>query len=126
MAVVCQARLVGLSVSPVGHAPAMTDATPSAEKPVDEWVTGEEPMTGPQRSYLETLARDAGVEVPDGLTKAAASTLIEELQQQTGRKTTERSGGQEQAGPADVDDLIEEGIVDQQAAADVPADDTDR
>lgn len=57
----------------------------SAEKPTDQWVTGDEPMTGPQASYLETLARDAGREVPEGLTKAQASELIDELQQTTGR-----------------------------------------
>jgi hypothetical protein len=54
-------------------------------KPVEEWVTGDEPMTGPQRSYLATLAREAGEEVPAGLTKAQASELIDRLQAQTGR-----------------------------------------
>ena len=65
----------------------MTDegVTPNPEKDPDEWVTGDEPMTGPQRSYLETLAREAGVEVDPNLSKAEASKLIEELQQQTGR-----------------------------------------
>ena len=57
----------------------------NAEKDTSEWVTGDEPMTGPQRSYLETLAREAQRDVPDDLTKAKASELIEELQQQTGR-----------------------------------------
>jgi hypothetical protein len=57
----------------------------SPDKPVDEWVTGDEPMTGPQRSYLETLAREAGTDVADDLTKAQASELIEELQRATGR-----------------------------------------
>ena len=57
----------------------------TAEKDTSEWVTGDEPMTGPQRSYLHTLAQEAGREVPDDLTKAAASDLIDELQQQTGR-----------------------------------------
>ncbi|GAA4984173.1 DUF3072 domain-containing protein [Kineococcus glutinatus] len=57
----------------------------SAEKDPDDWATGDEPMTGPQRSYLETLAREAGRELPAELTKADASKLIEELQQQTGR-----------------------------------------
>jgi hypothetical protein len=56
-----------------------------ASKPVEEWVTGDEPMTGPQRSYLATLAREAGEEVPDDLTKAQASELIDRLQTQTGR-----------------------------------------
>jgi hypothetical protein len=55
------------------------------EKDSSEWVTGDEPMTGAQRSYLGTLAQEAGVEVPDNLTKAAASDLIEELQSKTGR-----------------------------------------
>ncbi|BBX04603.1 DUF3072 domain-containing protein [Mycobacterium barrassiae] len=57
----------------------------NAEKDRDDWVTGDEPMTGPQRSYLNTLAQEAGREVPDDLTKAQASEIIDELQQQTGR-----------------------------------------
>jgi hypothetical protein len=56
-----------------------------AAKPTEEWVTGEEPMTGPQRSYLHTLAREAGEEVDDDLTKAEASERIEALQAETGR-----------------------------------------
>jgi Protein of unknown function (DUF3072) len=43
------------------------------------------PMTGPQRSYLDTLAREAGEEVPTDLTKAQASELIDRLQEETGR-----------------------------------------
>jgi hypothetical protein len=60
-----------------------TDTT--AEKDPADWVTGDEPMTGPQESYLNTLGREAGVDVPDGLTKAEASEKIEELQEATGR-----------------------------------------
>jgi DUF3072 family protein len=63
----------------------MSDDARSAEKPTDQWVTGDEPMTGPQASYLETLAREAGEEVPEGLTKAQASELIDRLQGVTGR-----------------------------------------
>jgi hypothetical protein len=48
-------------------------------------VTGDEPATGPQLSYLSTLAREAGEEVPGELTKAQASELIDRLQAQTGR-----------------------------------------
>jgi len=59
--------------------------TESAEKPVEQWATGGEPATGPQLSYLSTLAREAGREVPEDLTKADASVLIEELQQESGR-----------------------------------------
>ncbi|MBI2696766.1 DUF3072 domain-containing protein [Mycobacterium nebraskense] len=55
------------------------------EKDTSEWVTGDEPMTGPQRSYVHTLAQEAGRDVPDDLTKAQASELIDELQRQTGR-----------------------------------------
>jgi hypothetical protein len=55
------------------------------ERPADQWVTGDEPMTGPQQSYLHTLAQEAGEDVGDGLTKAEASRQIERLQQQTGR-----------------------------------------
>jgi hypothetical protein len=51
-----------------------------------EWVTGDEPMTGAQESYLETLGREAGEEVEPDLSKAEASERIEELQQKTGRK----------------------------------------
>jgi hypothetical protein len=57
----------------------------TAEKDPSDWVTGDEPMTGPQRSYLHTLAQEAGQDVPDDLTKAAASELIDQLQKQTGR-----------------------------------------
>ena len=50
-----------------------------------DWVTGDEPMTGPQQSYLSTLGREAGEPVPADLTKAEASEKIEELQEKTGR-----------------------------------------
>ena len=51
----------------------------------DDWTTGDEPMTGAQRSYLHTLAEEAGVEVNEALTKAEASKQIDELQERTGR-----------------------------------------
>lgn len=62
----------------------------SAIKDPEEWVTGEEPMTGAQDSYLHTLARDAGEEVPEQMTKAEASRKIEKLQEKTGRGTNTR------------------------------------
>jgi hypothetical protein len=52
-----------------------------------DWTTRDEPLTGPQRSYLQTLAQEAGVEVPATLTKAAASKLIDELQRETGHSS---------------------------------------
>jgi hypothetical protein len=57
----------------------------SPEKDPEDWVTRDEPMTGPQHSYLQTLAREAGEDVPADLTKAQASELIRRLQQKTGR-----------------------------------------
>jgi len=58
---------------------------PAAKDP-DDWTTGDEPMTGPQQSYLQTLAQQAGDEPPPhDLTKADASRLIDELQERTGR-----------------------------------------
>ncbi len=56
----------------------------------DDWKTGDEPMTAAQRSYLNTLASEAGEEVDDdNLTKAEAAKRIEALQEKTGRgKTT--------------------------------------
>jgi Protein of unknown function (DUF3072). len=54
-------------------------------KDPDEWTTGNEPMTGAQRSYLKTLSDEAGEELNENLTKAGASKRIEELQHKTGR-----------------------------------------
>lgn len=54
-------------------------------KEPEDWTTGDEPMTGAQRSYLHTLAEEAGEEVPDELTKAGASERIDELRKRTGR-----------------------------------------
>ncbi|PRC51781.1 DUF3072 domain-containing protein, partial [Mycobacterium sp. ITM-2017-0098] len=51
----------------------------NAEKDPSPTVTGDEPMTGPQRSYLNTLAQEAGAEIPDEATKAQASELIDTL-----------------------------------------------
>ena len=55
------------------------------EKDPEEWTTGAEPMTGPQRSYLQTLCREAKEEFDENLTKAEASKRIDELQAKTGR-----------------------------------------
>lgn len=55
------------------------------ERDPSDWVTGDEPMTGAQRSYLDTLAREAGEEISADLTKAEASEHIERLQGKTGR-----------------------------------------
>jgi hypothetical protein len=76
-----------------GYLDGMSDDTTAADttdttaaKDPDQWVTGDEPLTGPQASYLETLAHEAGEDVEEeGLTKAEASKKIDELQDKTGR-----------------------------------------
>ncbi len=65
--------------------PMANESNQSAQKDPADWVTGDEPMTGPQKSYLETLAQEAGEPVEDDLTKADASRKIDELQDKTGR-----------------------------------------
>jgi hypothetical protein len=68
------------------HAPMADDHTAATtEKDPERWVTGDEPMTGAQASYLETLAREADEEPPTDLTKAEASERIDALQEATGR-----------------------------------------
>lgn len=57
------------------------------EKAPDDWVTGDEPMTGAQRSYLKTLCEEARVSFDENLSKAEASQRIDELQARTGRGT---------------------------------------
>ncbi len=60
----------------------------NTEKDPDDWVTGDEAMTGAQASYLETLSQEAGEELDPSLTKAEASKEIDELQDRTGRGAT--------------------------------------
>jgi len=59
----------------------------NAEKDPNEWVTGDEPMTGAQKSYLKTLSDQASEPFDESLNKADASKRIEELQGRTGRGT---------------------------------------
>jgi hypothetical protein len=82
----------------------MADDTSNSntEKDPSEWVTGEEPMTGAQASYLKTLSQEAGEQLSEDLTKAEASARIEELQEKTGRGTASagpQNGGMASAGP---------------------------
>ena len=55
------------------------------EKDPERWVTGDEPMTGAQASYLKTLSEEADEPFDPDLTKAQASERIDELQEKTGR-----------------------------------------
>ena len=57
----------------------------NAQKDPDNWTTGDEAMTGAQKSYLMTLSEEAGVEFDENLNKAEASKRIDELKQKTGR-----------------------------------------
>lgn len=63
---------------------AQADESNTIKNPED-WTTGDEPMTGAQRSYLSTLSEEAKEDFDENLTKAEASKRIEELQQKTGR-----------------------------------------
>ena len=75
------------SNAPTDHAPLENPA-----KDPDEWTTGDEPMTGAQRSYLRTLCQEANEEFDESLTKAEASKRIDELQERTGRGKPKRDG----------------------------------
>ena len=58
----------------------------NTEKHPEEWVSGDDPMTGAQASYLKTLSEEAGD--PDAydenLTKAEASKRIDALKRELG------------------------------------------
>ncbi|HYF54682.1 MAG TPA: DUF3072 domain-containing protein [Salinarimonas sp.] len=73
------------------HAPENPKANPDPAsnqiKDPADWVTGHEPMTGAQASYLKTLseqAHDPKAYDPE-LDKAEASQRIDELKRETGR-----------------------------------------
>ena len=59
--------------------------TGNALKDPEDWVTGNEPMTGAQASYLQTLTEEAGETFDPKLSKAEASEKIDQLQAKTGR-----------------------------------------
>jgi hypothetical protein len=63
------------------------DPGSNAEKPPEDWVSGDEPMTGAQASYLKTLSEEAHDPdaFADGLTKAEASRRIDALKERLGR-----------------------------------------
>jgi len=60
-------------------------------KDPDDWTTGDEPMTGAQKSYLKTLSDEAGEEMDENLSKGDASKKIDELQHKTGRGLNKNS-----------------------------------
>ena len=60
-----------------------TSPPDNARKDPDDWVSGDDPMTGAQASYLKTLCEQVGT--PDifdeNLSKADASKLIDEMRE---------------------------------------------
>lgn len=59
----------------------------NTEKDPSDWISGNDPITGAQASYLATLSEEAGEELPGGdLTKAEASQRIDELKARLGRE----------------------------------------
>ena len=57
---------------------------PALQKDPNDWVSGDDPMTAAQRSYLDTLAKQAGEELPGNLNKGEASQHIDRLKSQLG------------------------------------------
>jgi hypothetical protein len=75
-----------------GGADLAPEDRPGLEKDPSDWVTGDEPMTGAQASYLETLSRRTGQPVEDAdLTKAEASEKIDELRAAAGLDDADQS-----------------------------------
>jgi DUF3072 family protein len=58
----------------------------NTQKDPKDWVSGDDPMTGAQESYLKTLAEQAHTPDPTerDLTKAEASELIDKMRQKAG------------------------------------------
>lgn len=55
----------------------------NTKKDPKDWVSGDDPMTGAQESYLKTLSEQAHKPVPkEELSKAEASELIDRMKQE--------------------------------------------
>jgi hypothetical protein len=63
-----------------------TEPTDNTQKNPDQWVSGDDPMTGAQASYLKTLCEQAGTpdKFRENLTKAEASKWIDEMRPKAG------------------------------------------
>lgn len=63
-----------------------TEPTDNARKDPDQWVSGDDPMTGAQASYLKTLCEQAGKPelFSDNFNKAEASKMIDEMRSEAG------------------------------------------
>ena len=84
-----QEEVKGQTNTDSAQAETLGAATPGAndalEKDPSDWVSGGDPITPSQKSYLDTLARQAGEELSADMTKGEASEHIERLRQQTGK-----------------------------------------
>jgi hypothetical protein len=69
----------------------MTNSKSNTEKDPDDWVSGGEPMTGAQASYLKTLSEQAHEPgaFNEALTKAEASKEIDRLREKVGLQTSD-------------------------------------
>lgn len=66
----------------------------NTQKNPDTWVSGDDPMTGAQASYLETLAEQTHKKVPrENLTKAEASKQIDALKSDLAEVQPRRKAG---------------------------------
>jgi hypothetical protein len=63
---------------------ASTPGEDALQRDPSEWVSGADPITPAQKSYLDNLAKQAGEELPADMTKAEASQHIERLKSQLG------------------------------------------
>lgn len=83
----------------------MTNQTdPAASKDPNDWTTGDEDATAPQKSYIETLDQQTGEQDDvDSLTKAQASERIEELQKERQEREAPNGDGQDIAADTDPD-----------------------
>ena len=75
--------------APQGDGQKMLGATGDAqdgnlEKDPSDWVSGDDPATEAQKSYIDSLAKQAGEQIPANLTKAQASEHIDRLKKLTG------------------------------------------
>jgi len=60
---------------------ASSPGSDNTQKDPSQWVSGDDPMTGAQKSYLDTLAKQAGEELPADMNKAEASQHIDRLKE---------------------------------------------
>jgi hypothetical protein len=60
-----------------------TEPADNTRKDPDQWLSGDDPMTGARAPYLKTLCEQAGTREPfnDNLTKAQASKLIDDMRE---------------------------------------------